>query len=57
MLKSALSKADMLSKSAAEIAMNTLTGVLFFISLLIGAAIIRKRRRLASKNGLKKNQE
>lgn len=35
-------------------AMNTLTGVLFFVSLLLGATIIRKRRRLA-KNGLKKN--
>lgn len=44
----------MSNKNPGEMAMNTLTGVLFFVSLLLGATIIRKRRRLA-KNGLKKN--
>ena len=53
-LRSALSKVDMSNKSLGEIAMNALTGVLFFVSLLLGATIIRKRRRLAKK-GRKKN--
>ena len=44
----------MSNKNPGEMAMNTLTDVLFFVSLLLGATIIRKRRRLA-KNGLKKN--
>ena len=44
----------MSNKNPGEMAMNTLTGVLFFVSLLLGATIIRKRRRLAKK-GLKKN--
>ena len=57
MLQSALTKENILSKNPGEIAMNTLTGVLFFLSLLMGVTIIRKRRRLASKNGLKKNEK
>ena len=39
----------MSNKDPGEMAMNTLTGVLFFVSLLLGATIIRKRRRLAKK--------
>ena len=30
--------------------MNALTGILFFLSLLLGVTIIRKRRRLAGKS-------
>ena len=46
-LKSALAKADIWHKSPGEIAMNALSGILFFASLLLGVMIIRKRRRLA----------
>ena len=46
-LKSALAKADKWSKNAGEKAMNAFTGIFFFLSLLLGVLIIRKRRRLA----------
>ena len=46
MLQSALAKVDIWNKSAGEKAMNAFTGILFFLSLLLGLAIIRKRRRI-----------
>ena len=49
-LKEALAKADMWSKGAGEKAMNALTVVLFCVSLLLGATILRKRRRLTGKS-------
>ena len=49
-LKGALAKADMWSEGAGEKAMNALTVVLFCVSLLLGATIVRKRRRLAGKS-------
>ena len=49
-LKSALAKADQWHKGAGEKAMNAFTVILFFLSLLLGVTIIRKRRRLAGKS-------
>ena len=46
-LKSALAKADIWHKPPGEIAMNAFTGILFFFSLILSVAILRKRRRLA----------
>ena len=56
-LKKALAKADRMNKKPGEIAMNALTGVLLFVSLLLGMTTIRKRRRMASKNDRKKNRK